>query len=343
MRYASLVKNVPAPMAGAFVEIQLPFSRRAARFILFRASWGTGLRELRASGAIAACEGGACLVSETDLSHYHLTTIQATDKVFAWTGWILSIRTGLPRHSKAQMRGLRVGPVLTLMLAARKMGHSAQRCSITPIGRMSPARGAEGGRHMARRSTEEASGRKEKTENPRGAGTDLGYSREEKETLRELAYHAIRSRCLGEPMPEIPVGSQKLMEPRGAFVCIHKGADLRGCIGVIESRDPLGETIKKMAVEAAFGDPRFCALAPDEMDGSTSKYPSSPRSSGIRAFRHRGRKHGSTYRRGFTPAALRKSRWNKGGTGRSFSNGLKKPAHKTLEERTSNFSHFRPL
>ncbi len=178
---------------------------------------------------------------------------------------------------------------LNVMLAARKMG--AQRAKVLHYAKwaMSPARGAEGGRlHGAAAVYEEASGRKEKTENPRGAGTDLGYSREEKETLRELAYHAIRSRCLGEPMPEIPVGSQKLMEPRGAFVCIHKGADLRGCIGVIESRDPLGETIKKMAVEAAFGDPRFCALAPDEMDGSTSKYRPHP-ASGIRAFRHRGR------------------------------------------------------
>ncbi len=103
-------------------------------------------------------------------------------------------------------------------------------------------------------------------ESPRKTGTDLGYSPEEKERLRELAYHAIRCRCLGVPMPDIAAQSKKLLEPRGAFVCIHKGGDLRGCIGMIEPRGPLSETIKSMAVEAAFKDPRFCAIAPDELD-----------------------------------------------------------------------------
>jgi AmmeMemoRadiSam system protein A len=104
------------------------------------------------------------------------------------------------------------------------------------------------------------------TENAQKTGTDLGYSPEEKEVIRELAYRAIRSHCLGEPMPEIGAGSKKLDEPRGAFVCIHKGKDLRGCIGQIEPRGPLSQTIKSMAVEAAFRDPRFCAVAPDELD-----------------------------------------------------------------------------
>jgi AmmeMemoRadiSam system protein A len=103
-------------------------------------------------------------------------------------------------------------------------------------------------------------------ENPPKTGTDLGYSPQEKELLRELAYCAIRSRCLGEPMPEIAIDSKKLNEPRGAFVCIHKGRDLRGCIGMIEPTGPLSETIKSMAVEAAFKDHRFCAIASDELD-----------------------------------------------------------------------------
>ncbi len=105
-----------------------------------------------------------------------------------------------------------------------------------------------------------------KHHDPRKAGLDLGFSDEEKETLRELAFHAIRSRCLGEPMPEVQIESQRLKEPGAAFVCIHKGEELRGCIGMIEAMAPLCDTIKKMAVEAAFGDPRFCALARDELD-----------------------------------------------------------------------------
>ncbi len=98
------------------------------------------------------------------------------------------------------------------------------------------------------------------------AGIDLGFSSEDREKLREVAFQAIRCRCMGEAMPDFVVDAPRLKEPGAAFVCIHKGKDLRGCIGMIEARTPLWETIRKMAVEAAFGDPRFCALASDELD-----------------------------------------------------------------------------
>ena len=106
----------------------------------------------------------------------------------------------------------------------------------------------------------------QKSSNCRRAGLDLGFSAEEKEKLRELAFHAIRSRCLGIEMPDIEIDSAKLKEPGAAFVCIHRGGELRGCIGMIEARAPLWEAIRTMAVEAALGDPRFCALAADELD-----------------------------------------------------------------------------
>jgi AmmeMemoRadiSam system protein A len=100
----------------------------------------------------------------------------------------------------------------------------------------------------------------------RDVGMDLGFSAEDKQQLRELAFQAIRCRCLGIPMPEIAVESPRLKERGAAFVCIHKGQELRGCIGMIEARAPLCETVKRMAVEAAFGDARFCALASEELE-----------------------------------------------------------------------------
>ena len=101
----------------------------------------------------------------------------------------------------------------------------------------------------------------------RKAGVDLGFSDEDKEKLREAAIQAIRCRCRGEAMPKITADSPALNAPGAAFVCIHKGSELRGCIGMIEARAPLLETVMKMAVEAAFGDPRFCAVSPEELDG----------------------------------------------------------------------------
>jgi len=54
---------------------------------------------------------------------------------------------------------------------------------------------------------------------------------------------------------------------RGIFVTIHVHRKLRGCIGVIEGREPLRDTIAHCAESAAFRDSRFSALRPDEVGG----------------------------------------------------------------------------
>jgi AmmeMemoRadiSam system protein A len=61
-------------------------------------------------------------------------------------------------------------------------------------------------------------------------------------------------------------GASALEKPCGAFVTLHKGGRLRGCIGRMASPEPLKKTVRTMAVEAAFRDPRFPPLAKDELD-----------------------------------------------------------------------------
>lgn len=53
---------------------------------------------------------------------------------------------------------------------------------------------------------------------------------------------------------------------RGVFVTIHVAGKLRGCIGVIEGRDTLRDSIIHCARSAAFSDHRFAKLQPDEVD-----------------------------------------------------------------------------
>jgi len=61
-----------------------------------------------------------------------------------------------------------------------------------------------------------------------------------------------------------------LRQPCGAFVTLHKlsgsGRNLRGCIGRMTANLPLEETVRLMAREAAFGDPRFPPLSPGELE-----------------------------------------------------------------------------
>lgn len=60
--------------------------------------------------------------------------------------------------------------------------------------------------------------------------------------------------------------SAGLTIPCGAFVSLHIGEELRGCIGRITAQAGLAKTVRVMAVEAAFGDPRFPPLTPEEFD-----------------------------------------------------------------------------
>jgi AmmeMemoRadiSam system protein A len=57
-----------------------------------------------------------------------------------------------------------------------------------------------------------------------------------------------------------------LKEPCGAFVTLHLKKNLRGCIGRMAASLPLEETVRAMAREAAFGDPRFPPLRQDELE-----------------------------------------------------------------------------
>jgi len=60
---------------------------------------------------------------------------------------------------------------------------------------------------------------------------------------------------------------ERLREPCGAFVTLHVDGRLNGCIGNIHSDEPIGACISKLAIEAAFEDPRLPRLRPEDLDG----------------------------------------------------------------------------
>lgn len=84
-------------------------------------------------------------------------------------------------------------------------------------------------------------------------------------TLLRLAREAVRAAAYGEEPPGLPQGlSPALAEICGAFVTLTIRGRLRGCIGTIEGRYPLAETVLKMGAASAASDPRFAPLTPAE-------------------------------------------------------------------------------
>lgn len=87
----------------------------------------------------------------------------------------------------------------------------------------------------------------------------------EKRELLSLARNAVEA-CLGDAgrgFSETSTAGLKI--GGGAFVSLHRGDELRGCIGRILSSSPLYLTVQEMAVAAATQDFRFPALRPEEL------------------------------------------------------------------------------
>ena len=93
-----------------------------------------------------------------------------------------------------------------------------------------------------------------------------GFSAEERRAMLALARStivgALRNSPARIPGPEPACFSIR----RGLFVTVHVAGKLRGCIGVIEGRETVRESIIHCAESAAFHDPRFPSLRATEME-----------------------------------------------------------------------------
>jgi AmmeMemoRadiSam system protein A len=104
---------------------------------------------------------------------------------------------------------------------------------------------------------------------------DFIINDEEKKALLAAARETITAKLekrQGRPGVEKADGNSALAKPCGAFVTLHSrdsrgSRNLRGCIGRMIASTPLEKTVRTMALEAAFGDPRFPPLTQDEFPG----------------------------------------------------------------------------
>jgi AmmeMemoRadiSam system protein A len=82
----------------------------------------------------------------------------------------------------------------------------------------------------------------------------------DQQLLLQIARNAVRAYLSAQSprLPDPPPGA--LTESRGVFVSIHRGTDLRGCIGNVHPAGPLYRSAAECAIAAAVADPRFMPL-----------------------------------------------------------------------------------
>lgn len=85
----------------------------------------------------------------------------------------------------------------------------------------------------------------------------MNLSPEQQRALLDLARESIRA-ALAVAAPPAPPADPAFDQPAGCFVSLHElhGHRLRGCVGRLDAKAPLGHTVVAMA-QAALEDPRF--------------------------------------------------------------------------------------
>jgi hypothetical protein len=225
--------------------------------------------------AIAECAKGksVLIVASSDLSHYHSYDVAVgMDQLLLQKVGAMDtegLRQCL-RNGKCEACGQ--GPIMTAMLAAEELG--ADRCDILKYansgdvtGEKTSPRGVVGYSAACFTKSSASRDRDKSEQEKKKAGIDLGLTKEERAELHAIARQAINAGLASKTGSlHVDPTSQKLKEPKGAFVTLYKKGILRGCIGQIVPRMPLAEAVSAMAEQAAFHDPRFPPVRADEVD-----------------------------------------------------------------------------
>jgi AmmeMemoRadiSam system protein B/AmmeMemoRadiSam system protein A len=271
------VRDLPEAHAQEHsLEIQLPFlqvvlpSFRLVPLVMGRLSWDTCERLAQALSALSRSRR-FLVVASTDLSHYHSEKdAQTLDQRLLERLRRLEARELMDELASGNCEACGAAPLVTLMLYARAVGAHDMR--ILKYGTSADVTG-ETNRvvgYAAAAVFKHSGARTEGSEAVFAAvPSSPSLSAEDKARLKNIARQTLAAKLFGTvPSPDLTLSElpPPLREPRGAFVTLKRHGQLRGCIGQIEARQPLAHTVSRMAVAAAFQDPRFPPVTPDEWD-----------------------------------------------------------------------------
>ncbi|MDM7997700.1 MAG: AmmeMemoRadiSam system protein A [Acidobacteriota bacterium] len=87
----------------------------------------------------------------------------------------------------------------------------------------------------------------------------------EKTVLLKLARETLQAYLSGDEAPVCQNPTASLLERKGAFVSLHRGEELRGCIGQLLPDRELYKIVQHCVLSAALEDTRFVPVGPGEV------------------------------------------------------------------------------
>lgn len=244
------------------VEIQIPFLQMVLKkFKIIEIIMGShdyGTCEMLSDAIVKAAKGKKILVvASSDLSHYHpQKEAEKLDNLVIEAVASYDPEMLFRRLSQDSCEACGGAPIITTMLVAKRLGATNAK----PVGYATS--GNTSGDYSAVVGYLAAVFYKGKEVE---VGVNLGFSKEEKAKLKEIAQTSVEAAVQRKEMPVIKNIPEKLKEPYGVFVTLNKHGNLRGCIGRIIGDQPLYISCQQMAKSAALEDPRFSPVTENEL------------------------------------------------------------------------------
>jgi AmmeMemoRadiSam system protein B len=200
------------------------------------------------------------IVASTDMSHYLLGS--SAESIDSETAEVIEKMQPEELFSQCfgQNRMCGTGPVLTTMIAAKKLGADKvyilkKSTSAEVTGDSSRVVG-----YLSAAFVREVTEKAKESKNMKGL-----LNAQQKKELLKIAHDTITQYIERGVTFEPKAADPMLKEKMGVFVTLHKNGELRGCIGNIIGTEPLYLGVRNMAISAAVEDPRFPAVTAREL------------------------------------------------------------------------------
>ena len=263
------------------VEVQVPFAQvlfpgaRILPALLGSADPATCERFGRALGKVLAGRR-AIVVASTDLSHYPSAKDagRVDRNVLAAAAGLdpAAFRAAIGEEMARGVAGLGTcacgeAPVLAAMAASKALG--ATRGVVLSYANSGDASVGEPDRVVGYGAVAFAAGPggtdTSALRDPAGKVPEGPLDAADRKALLAFARETIDRYLATGTVPLARGLPEKTRRPQGAFVTLKRGEELRGCIGRMAPDAPLGKTVGAMALQAAFSDPRFPPVTPEEL------------------------------------------------------------------------------
>jgi hypothetical protein len=203
------------------------------------------------------------IIASTDMSHYHnYGEANAIDGIAVDTIKLFDPKAYFNKASMKKCESCGTGAIVSTMIASKRLG--ADSVEILKYANSGDTTGQKRGVVGYLSAAFYKKGEpEEEAEIKEG---DEMLNKEQKDKLLKIARETMEAYVNDRQRLDFSETDPLLNKELGAFVTIHKGGQLRGCIGNIVGKGPLYLTVRDMAIESATADPRFSPVTPSELD-----------------------------------------------------------------------------